>query len=205
MARPSKPLISRSAVVKAALKIVDRDGLNKLSLKRLASEVGVHESSIYYHYRYKHDILADALRHVLSDLKVGEVDRSDWKAYLFESALPYYRALAKHPEMVAVLMKETPRSFGLDFENQTAGVLLDAGFEPHIALAVREQLEALTNGALQFAERRLFKDVPESLPQLRKIVAEKQISPEERFRMSLRAYIDGLQIQLDERAATGSP
>src|SRR5689334_15766304 len=104
MARPSKPLISRSAVIQAALKIVDRDGLGKLSLKRLAAEIGVHESSIYYHYRYKQDILADALRHLLGDLKVGDIDRADWKTYLFESAVPYYRALARHPQMVAVLM-----------------------------------------------------------------------------------------------------
>jgi TetR/AcrR family transcriptional regulator, tetracycline repressor protein len=198
MGRPKKPLLSRPAVVRAALEIMDRDGLEQLSLKRLAAELGVHESSIYHYYRYKHEILGDVLRHVLSGLVLDAEIDGDWKHYLIDSSPLYYRALSEHPQMVSVLTDEMPRKFGLLCENQTARILIDAGFPPRYVLAVREQLEALTNGALRFAEKRLFDAVPAELSTLNAIAGMDEMPAEERFLIALHAYVNGLEIQLNE-------
>ena len=50
MARPSKPLISRDACARAALEIIDAEGLDALSLERLATEIGVRAPSLYHHF-----------------------------------------------------------------------------------------------------------------------------------------------------------
>jgi AcrR family transcriptional regulator len=56
MARPSKPLIRRDAVVEASLRIIDTEGLDALSLPRLARELNVHPPSLYHHFEDKAEI-----------------------------------------------------------------------------------------------------------------------------------------------------
>src|ERR1044072_1637250 len=58
MARPTKPLISKDACAKAALEIIDAEGLDALSLERLAKEIGVRAPSLYHHFADKAAILA---------------------------------------------------------------------------------------------------------------------------------------------------
>ncbi|HTC82023.1 MAG TPA: helix-turn-helix domain-containing protein, partial [Acidimicrobiia bacterium] len=58
MARPSKPLISKDASARAALEIIDAEGLEALSLERLAKELGVRAPSLYHHFADKAEILA---------------------------------------------------------------------------------------------------------------------------------------------------
>ena len=50
MARPSKPLIRRDAVVEASLRIIDTEGLDAFSLPRLARELNVQAPSLYHHF-----------------------------------------------------------------------------------------------------------------------------------------------------------
>nr|WP_257207926.1 TetR/AcrR family transcriptional regulator [Rhodococcus erythropolis] len=197
VARPKKPLISRTRVIETALMLIDRDGLAKLSLTRLAAELGVHNSSVYYHYRYKADILADVLRLVLGSFVVDADADINWKNYLLEYAPKYLEKLNAHPQVVSLLVAQTPKTLGLEFENQTAAILLKAGFPPEYVIVIREHLEVLTVGALQFSNNSLFEDVPDSLPELRSVVdAARSMSTEDRFRLALKSYVDGLEIQL---------
>lgn len=207
MGRPKNPLISRKGVVAAALAVIDDEGLDKLSLKKLAAVLDVHESSIYYHYRYKNDILADVLRSVLAQFVSKDDHARDWKTYLLDAAPRYYQALAEHPGIVRVLVDQVPRSFGLEFENQTANVLVEAGFPVEYVIPIREQLEALVIGALQFASIDLFVEVPDALPTLNRVAAEARgVTSQQRFHLALQAYVDGLDVQLTRwRAAPPAP
>jgi TetR/AcrR family tetracycline transcriptional repressor len=197
VARPKKPLISRSRVIETALMLIDRDGLKQLSLTRLAAELGVHNSSVYYHYRYKADILADVLRLVLDKFVVESDAEIDWKKYLLEYGPRFIDTLNAHPQVVPLLVAQTPRTFGLEYENQTVTILLKAGFPREYVIVIREHLEALTVGALQYGNNNLFTDVPESLTELRSAVeAARSVSAQDRFRLALETYVAGLEIQL---------
>jgi AcrR family transcriptional regulator len=64
MARPRKPLLSRDLIVEAALALVDAEGLEAVSTRRLAASLGVSGPSLYNHFRTKDEILdavADAV------------------------------------------------------------------------------------------------------------------------------------------------
>ncbi|PBC39444.1 hypothetical protein CJ179_36070 [Rhodococcus sp. ACS1] len=197
VARPKKPLISRTRVIETALMLIDRDGLKQLSLTRLAAELGVHNSSVYYHYRYKADILADVLRLVLDSFVVESDTEIDWKTYILEYAPRFLDTLNAHPQVVPLLVAQTPRTFGLEYENQTVSILLKAGFPLEYVIVIREHLEALTVGALQYGNNNLFTDVPESLTELRSAVeAARTVSAQDRFRLACKAYVAGLEIQL---------
>jgi len=184
-------------VIETALMLIDRDGLKKLSLTRLAAELGVHYSSIYYHYRYKDDILADVLRLVLDSVVVDADEEIDWKTYLLKYSPRFLDTLNAHPEVVSLLVAQTPRTFGLEYENRTVRVLTKAGFPLEYVIVIREHLEALVVGALQYGNNSLFDDVPDSLSELRSAVeAARSVSPQDRFRLALKTYVAGLEIQL---------
>ncbi|NUU20624.1 MAG: helix-turn-helix transcriptional regulator, partial [Streptomycetaceae bacterium] len=69
MGRPRQPLLSRDRIVAAALAIVDDEGLDAVSTRRLAAELGVSGPALYNHFGTK-DELIDAV----VDSVLGEVD-----------------------------------------------------------------------------------------------------------------------------------
>ncbi|MEE1787380.1 TetR/AcrR family transcriptional regulator [Streptomyces sp. SP17BM10] len=71
MARPRTPLLSRERIVAAALRLIDAEGLEALSTRRLATELSVSGPSLYNHFATKDELL-DAV----VDTVIGEVDLS---------------------------------------------------------------------------------------------------------------------------------
>ncbi|MFE4516446.1 TetR/AcrR family transcriptional regulator [Kitasatospora sp. NPDC056783] len=78
MARPRTPLLSRERIVAAALRLIDEEGLDALSTRRLATELSVSGPSLYNHFATKDELL-DAV----VDSVIGEVDLS-----MFRTAEP---------------------------------------------------------------------------------------------------------------------
>ena len=68
---PARSLISHARIVRAALKIVDRDGLNALSIRRVASQLGVSPMSLYYYVPTKDAILDDVYDLVIAKAELG--------------------------------------------------------------------------------------------------------------------------------------
>ncbi|MFG2752082.1 TetR/AcrR family transcriptional regulator [Streptomyces xanthophaeus] len=135
MARPRKPLLSRALIVEAAGALVDAEGLEAVSTRRLAAALGVSGPSLYNHFRTKDEIL-DAVADSVServDLSMferltspgaragtegggGSGDRSgggagdgsgggDWRTALHDWAHSYRDALSDHPNIVPVLAR----------------------------------------------------------------------------------------------------
>jgi TetR/AcrR family transcriptional regulator, tetracycline repressor protein len=72
MPRPSKPLIRRDAVVEASLRIIDTEGLDALSLPRLAREFNVQAPSLYHHFEDKAEILKAVARAVVVETRLPD-------------------------------------------------------------------------------------------------------------------------------------
>lgn len=207
MARPRKPLIAKRHLAQVALGIIDEEGLDALSLKRLAADLGVHESSVYHHYRYKSLILGDVVRLVLSPVDTSQRPPTDWRTYLFDEGVAYYRILAAHPNLVPVIQGLSRPAFSHPTENRTAEILLDAGFPPRYVMLVREQLESLILGAVQFSgDHGLFPDVAPEFPALRQVSdAAAEFSSEERVTEALGAFLDGIALRLPQWHSLAGP
>jgi len=67
-------LVRREQIADAAGKIIVRHGCENLTIKRLASEIGVTEGAIYRHFKSKKDILLLLIEHVEGNL-VGDLDK----------------------------------------------------------------------------------------------------------------------------------
>ena len=91
MARPPRPLISRDAVIKASLEIIDAVGLDAFSLPRLARRLGVRAPSLYHHFADKNEILWAVGRYIAgkSVIRPRRAPGDDWPEYFVDLALSY--------------------------------------------------------------------------------------------------------------------
>jgi AcrR family transcriptional regulator len=104
-ARAERSRLSRDSVLQTALRLADRDGLDALTMRALADELGVEAMSIYYHLPNKDAILDGAVEVVFAEIEaeVGgfgvptTTDAATWAPALRERILGARRVLLRHP------------------------------------------------------------------------------------------------------------
>jgi AcrR family transcriptional regulator len=99
---PSVP-ISRDQVLRAALAIVDLEGVENLSMRRLGRALGRDPMAVYRHAETKTALLDGVVELVLSDLTVDSTD-DDWQSQLREVARRFRAIAVAHPHVVPLLV-----------------------------------------------------------------------------------------------------
>ncbi|MEU4313119.1 TetR/AcrR family transcriptional regulator C-terminal domain-containing protein [Nocardia sp. NPDC024068] len=95
--------VTRTAVLNAALEIVDRDGIDGLSMRRLAEAVGRDPMVIYRHVPNKAAVLDGVAEVVFAELSV-DATASDWVAEVRRVAREFRRVALAHPLVVPLLV-----------------------------------------------------------------------------------------------------
>ena len=97
--------LTKSAVVDRALQLADSVGLDALTIRKLATELGVTPMALYWHFRSKEELLTGLVERVWSEID-PDVDRSapwpDQLRTMFESLLAVLRA---HPAASKLLLE----------------------------------------------------------------------------------------------------
>lgn len=107
-ASATRPALDRAAIVAAALKLLDEVGLDQLSTRRLAADLGVKGPSLYWHFKSMaelRDLMGDKL---LTDALPAPDDFDDWRAWLAEGARAYRRAALSHRDAARILAGARP-------------------------------------------------------------------------------------------------
>jgi len=95
--------ITRDVVLSTALELIDRDGVDGLSMRRLARELHRDPMTLYRHAQNKAALLNGVAETVLAQLKVDPTD-PDWVAQLRTVARDYRRLALAHPGVVPLLV-----------------------------------------------------------------------------------------------------
>ncbi|MFJ4651188.1 TetR/AcrR family transcriptional regulator C-terminal domain-containing protein [Nocardia sp. NPDC088792] len=95
--------VTRAVVLDAALEIIDRDGVDGLSMRRLAEAVGRDPMVIYRHVPNKAAVLDGVAEIVFAELSV-DTTGADWAAGLRELARDFRRLALEHPRVVPLLV-----------------------------------------------------------------------------------------------------
>lgn len=95
--------VSRSMILQAALTIIDRDGIDALSMRRLSELVGRDPTVLYRHVPSKAALLDGVAEIVLGELHVDTAD-PDWAGQLRSVARDFRRVAIEHPNVVALLV-----------------------------------------------------------------------------------------------------
>jgi AcrR family transcriptional regulator len=91
---PRRPL-SRERVLRTAVRLADKGGIESLSMRRLAKELGVEAMSLYNHVANKDEILAGMIELVASEIELPS-DEADWKAAVRRSSISSRDVLVRH-------------------------------------------------------------------------------------------------------------
>ena len=101
--------LTRERVLLAALGLADAHGIEALTMRRLAQELGVEAMSLYHHVRNKQDLLGG-----ICDLVVREfvlpAPGDPWKAAVRRTAISAYEALIRHPWAASLLLSGSTES-----------------------------------------------------------------------------------------------
>lgn len=95
-AAPRPPVLSRPAIVEAAVRLADVDGIGAVSMRRVASALGAGTMSLYNHVEDKRDLHGAMLEQILVDVRLPPRG-ADWKAAIHNSAASLRAVLHAHP------------------------------------------------------------------------------------------------------------
>jgi AcrR family transcriptional regulator len=150
MGRPKQALISRRRTLEVALRIIDEEGLDALSIRRLGDELNVRGISLYHHFKSKEHILVGASELALASVRTPNTTNADWREWLIGNAIEYWKALRAHPNLIPILMRRHPLRIGLTEHNATAGLLAVQGVPPGVIMPLMEGLESLALGSAAY-------------------------------------------------------
>ena len=145
-----KGTLSRDAVLDAALELADEGGLGAVSMRRLASRLGVEAMSLYNHVSGKADLLDGIAGRVFETITVPGVALA-WDERVRVLAQGCYEAMRAHPAVVRALVTEAanPRSAGaLSVIDAILGALFDAGLDERGAARAYRSLLGLVFGSV---------------------------------------------------------
>jgi AcrR family transcriptional regulator len=207
MARPRQSLLTRQRIVEVASALVDAEGLDAVSVRRLAAELGVQGPSLYNHFATKSEILDAVADAVVAQVDVSAFDRHDWAEALRIWAKSYHAVLSAHPNIVPVLAQGPgTRPAALAMADAVYGALVDAGWSPiratHIGALMRYLVTGSTLGsfALGFpGDPRLYQDYPH-LQRAHLLADRHQCVDEGAFMLGLETLISGLESLLKDGA-----
>ncbi|MGX6602392.1 TetR/AcrR family transcriptional regulator [Micromonosporaceae bacterium Da 78-11] len=148
MARPRQVLLTRQRIVDAAALLVDSEGLDALSVRRLATELGVQGPSLYNHFATKADILDAVADAVIAQVDVSAFAADEWSEALRRWATSYHAVLCAHPNIVPVLAHGPGRRpAGLAMADTVFGALVDAGWPAARATHIGALMRYLVHGS----------------------------------------------------------
>ncbi|WP_405707785.1 TetR/AcrR family transcriptional regulator [Streptomyces xanthophaeus] len=222
MARPRKPLLSRALIVEAAGALVDAEGLEAVSTRRLAAALGVSGPSLYNHFRTKDEILdavADSVSErvdlsmfeLLTPPGTGTEVGGDWRTALHDWAHSYRDALSDHPNIVPVLARGPGRRpAGLRVADAVFGAMTAAGWPPAQATRIGALMRYFILGAAVGSFAGGFVDDetaydPSAYPHLGQahLLADRRREVDDgAFETGLTALLDGLALQYEVLRAT---
>ena len=126
--------LDQTTIVKSALALVDRDGLEGLSMRKLGRELAV-EAMALYHYFPSKDALIDAIVEAVVGEMGAPSEAGSWEERLRERFRSYRRLAQAHPHVFPLVGKRAVKNpEALAPVEQMLEILRDAGFSPYQAL-----------------------------------------------------------------------
>jgi len=99
--RAGEEALTRERVVSTALSLVDEQGMEALSMRRLAKELGVDPMTIYHHLPNKRALLSGLIEKAFSEMRVPEREETgDWRERVRAWARAFRDVARAHPKLV---------------------------------------------------------------------------------------------------------
>jgi AcrR family transcriptional regulator len=124
--KPREP-VTRERAIRVAVALADTGGIESLSMRKLAAELGIEAMSLYYHVTGKDDILDGMLDVVYSEYATPRAG-DEWRSAMRTRAESTRSVLAKHPWAIGIKARTSPGPATLGHLDSVIGCLTAAGF-----------------------------------------------------------------------------
>lgn len=130
----TKFVLSADRILRAALRLVDAEGLDALTMRRLAAELGVATMSLYGHVPTKEDVLLGVVNMVTAEIELPDPATPPWDALRIVTR-EFRRVALGHPNLVPLIMRQPPTgSQGLLTLEAALDALRRAGLDPSMTV-----------------------------------------------------------------------
>jgi AcrR family transcriptional regulator len=145
--------VTRVMLTQAALRIVDIEGLEALSMRRLGVELGVDPMAAYRHIPNKGILLDAIVEAVMAEIPTDAVDASlPWQDQLRTLARSYLGTLMAHPHAAPLIAERSLRTAGsLRVVEKALRIMTDGGVQLVDAVATIDAIGLLASGIAQAA------------------------------------------------------
>lgn len=141
--------LSRELILNAALQLVDEEGLEALSMRRLGARLGVEAMSLYHHVANKAMLLDGLVERLVLSLDLPIDEGADWASTLMEVASAYRRLAIAHRRAFPLLTTRPPAtSAALVRVEPVFAALARAGFGPAERIVAAQTFFTFLNGYL---------------------------------------------------------
>jgi AcrR family transcriptional regulator len=112
--RPSKATgrrrqpLSRQAIVEAAVRILDREGADALTVRRLGEELGTGSATLYWHIGSKDELGELVYDYVMGEIDLPEPDAARWEEQIKDLARQVYRIMLQHKDLARLSLGRVP-------------------------------------------------------------------------------------------------
>ncbi|MGZ8583357.1 MAG: TetR/AcrR family transcriptional regulator [Actinomycetota bacterium] len=204
--------LSRERLLRGALAVADAGGIESLTMRSLAQELGVKPMSLYHHVASKDEILDGIIDVVFDEIELPPGD-ADWRPAMRDRAISARSVLRRHPWATPLMeSRANPGPATLRHHDSVIGTLRRGGFSIPMAAHAYSLLDsyvygsALQEAALPFEGPESVAEVAEAIlarfpfegyPHLAELTIEHVLQPGydygDEFEFGLELILDGLQ------------
>ncbi|MEV0621354.1 TetR/AcrR family transcriptional regulator [Nonomuraea sp. NPDC050404] len=146
MSPPSQPL-SRALVLEAAIRVADRGGVESITMRRVAQELGVEAMSLYHHVPNKDAILDGVVDMVFAAIELPGAGHDDWREAIRTRAGSARTVLSRHSWALGLMdSRRNPGPATLRHHDAVLGVLRGAGFTLPMAAHAVSLIDSYVGG-----------------------------------------------------------
>ncbi len=127
-----QPALSRATIVREAVVMLDADGIEALSMRKLAARLNAGATSLYRHVATKDELMELAVDEVVAEVDVPAASSADWRTAAAGAASSFRATALRHPWLSSVLGQAGLAYLGpnlMSYSSRLAALFIDAGFE----------------------------------------------------------------------------
>ncbi|MEV0541836.1 TetR/AcrR family transcriptional regulator [Nocardia salmonicida] len=144
---PVRQPLSRDRVLDAAIRVADRGGVEAITMRRVAQELGVEAMSLYNHVPNKDAILDGVVDSVFAAIELPAAGCADWREAIRARARSARSVLAQHSWALGLMdSRRNPGSATLRHHDAVLGVLRQAGFSLPMAAHAVSLIDSYVGG-----------------------------------------------------------
>jgi AcrR family transcriptional regulator len=145
--RARREPLTQEAIVRAAIAVLDADGLDRLSMRHVARTLNTGAATLYWHVGSKDGLLDLVFDHIIGEQEVPDPDPERWQEQLREVARTMRATLLRHRDVVRLSIGRFAMGpNALRYGDRLLGILRAGGVPPELAVTSHRLLFAIVNG-----------------------------------------------------------